>query len=110
MDSEASIDASVMISSASFNNGSFNYITYALSATLNALVPFQGQIITCGSQSIRSNSIPVNNIGVLSSFFYELHDVIRTHLWKLLDLMHNFIFIFHTNLFVTVCISMVGGT
>ncbi len=55
-----SINATAQISHANFTT-MFNYVNFTLSVKLDELIAFQGQNFTCGSTSIRSRDIPVDN-------------------------------------------------
>ena len=59
---EPIIEATVMLSYANASGGRYNYYNYTLSANLTAFLPFQGQNITCGSATVRSNYFPINNL------------------------------------------------
>ncbi len=59
-----SINATAQISHANFTS-TFNFFNFILSTNLNELVPFQGQNITCGTTSMRSSAIPVDNLKLL---------------------------------------------
>ena len=59
-----STNATAQISYANFTT-TFNYFNFTLSVKVNQLIPFQGQNFTCGTTSMRSSAIPVDNLKVL---------------------------------------------
>ncbi len=58
------INATAQISNANFST-TFNYFNFTLSVNVNQLIPFQGQNIFCGTTSMKSNAIPVDDLKFL---------------------------------------------
>ncbi len=59
-----SINATAQISHANFTT-LFNYFNFTLSVKVNQLIPFQGQNLFCGTTSMRSHAVPVDNLILL---------------------------------------------
>ena len=58
------LNATVQISSSNFSNGVFNFENFTLSVDLVNLFPFQGQNITCGTITERSNVFNINKFTI----------------------------------------------
>ena len=62
---QSSLKAVAQISSSSLINGQFNFENFTLFVDVEDLLPFQGQNITCGTITVRSNVFIVNRFDIL---------------------------------------------
>ncbi len=59
------------ISSAYIQNSRFNYKNFILFANLEDLLPFQGQILTCGTVAQKSNYFQIENYDIQGEYNHE---------------------------------------